>query len=62
MSSPPSTAQRVVTLQTDVRTLDFDSDGRLQTADGQLTLIPYYAWCHRGRGQMRVWLPQDVNF
>ena len=25
------------------------------TADGPLTLIPYYAWAHRGRGEMNVW-------
>ena len=24
--------------------------------DGSLTLIPYYAWCHRGSGAMEVWL------
>jgi hypothetical protein len=23
-----------------------------------LTLIPYYAWCHRGKGNMRVWIPE----
>ena len=23
-----------------------------------LTLIPYYAWCHRGANEMRVWLPR----
>ena len=22
-----------------------------------VTLIPYYAWCHRGPGEMRVWFP-----
>ena len=26
--------------------------------DSPLTLIPYYAWCHRGSGRMRVWLPE----
>lgn len=26
--------------------------------DQPLTLIPYYAWCHRGAEKMRVWLPQ----
>ncbi|MBR1499455.1 MAG: glycoside hydrolase family 127 protein [Bacteroidaceae bacterium] len=26
--------------------------------DQPLTLIPYYAWCHRGAGRMRVWLPE----
>lgn len=24
-----------------------------------LTLIPYYAWCHRGPNEMAVWLPED---
>ncbi len=24
-----------------------------------LTLIPYYAWCHRGANEMAVWLPAD---
>ena len=29
----------------------------LVAEDQPLTLIPYYAWCHRGAGKMRVWLP-----
>lgn len=35
-----------------------NADGHLTaiTGDG-MTLIPYYAWCHRGPGQMAVWLP-----
>lgn len=24
-----------------------------------LTFIPYYAWCHRGPNEMRVWLPSN---
>jgi len=24
-----------------------------------LTLIPYYAWCHRGPNEMRVWFPTE---
>jgi hypothetical protein len=51
----------VVTLATDAQTLSFDKQGRLQTADVRLTLIPYYAWCHRGSGKMRVWLSQDLS-
>src|SRR5574344_1954433 len=51
----------VVTLQTDVQTLNFSQQGRLTTQDRTLTLIPYYAWCHRGTGQMRVWLAQDLR-
>jgi hypothetical protein len=51
----------VVTLKTDAQTLDFNKQGKLTVKDQTLTLIPYYAWCHRGSGKMRVWLPQDLN-
>ena len=51
----------IQTLTTNAQTLSFDKQGRLQTQDQTLTLIPYYAWCHRGSGKMRVWLPQDLN-
>ena len=51
----------VVTLITDAQTLNFNKQGKLETSDQTLTLIPYYAWCHRGSGKMRVWLPQDLN-
>lgn len=51
----------VVTLTTDAQTLDFNKQGKLTTKDQKLTLIPYYAWCHRGSGKMRVWLPQDLK-
>ena len=40
------------------RTLEYDESGRLVTKDHTLTLIPYYAWAHRGAGNMAVWLPQ----
>jgi len=26
-----------------------------------LTCIPYYAWCHRGNGEMRVWFPAQSS-
>lgn len=29
--------------------------------DGTITLIPYYAWAHRGKGPMTVWLPKKVE-
>ena len=51
----------VQTLITDAQTLDFNKQGKLAVHDQTLTLIPYYAWCHRGSGKMRVWLPQDLN-
>ena len=32
---------------------------RTLVTEDRLTLIPYYAWCHRGGGKMRVWLPEE---
>lgn len=29
--------------------------------DVELTLIPYYAWVHRGESDMDVWLPIDSS-
>jgi DUF1680 family protein len=26
-----------------------------------LTCIPYYAWCHRGANEMRVWFPTQAQ-
>ena len=51
----------VVTLTTEAQALDFNKQGKLTVKDQELTLIPYFAWCHRGSGKMRVWLPQDLK-
>ena len=52
---------RMKTLTTDAQCLMFDDNGRLSAKDVRITLIPYYAWAHRGNGDMKVWLPQDLN-
>lgn len=44
-------------ITTEVQALGFDAAGKLATRDVTLTLIPYYAWAHRGEGKMDVWLP-----
>lgn len=48
-------------IKTAAQTLNYDASGRLTVKDVTLTLIPYYAWAHRGKGEMAVWLPQEVN-
>lgn len=35
------------------------ADGAIATSPVELTLVPYYAWCHRGPTEMAVWLPTD---
>lgn len=32
------------------------ADGKLTATPTRITLIPYYAWCHRGPGRMQVWM------
>ena len=50
----------IIALITDAQSLNYDEQGKLTTKNQRITLIPYYAWCQRGSGKMRVWLPQDI--
>ena len=43
------------------RVLSFDANGRLQSQDAALKLIPYFAWAHRGPGNMMVWIPNEIE-
>ena len=49
-------------ITTQAQSLSYGADGKLHATDRTLTLIPYYAWDHRGQnGGMDVWLPIDVR-
>ncbi len=48
-------------IETDVQKVSYTSDGRMQTSDAKLKLIPYYAWANRGQGKMSVWLPYEAG-
>ena len=42
--------------------LKFDADGKTpKRVDHEFTAIPYYAWAHRGQGEMMVWLARDES-
>ena len=51
----------VKAIQVDGQAVDTDSKGTLTTKAAQLTMIPYYAWNHRGIGLMEVWMPQSIS-
>ncbi|MBR6962013.1 MAG: glycoside hydrolase family 127 protein [Prevotella sp.] len=36
--------------------LGYDANGRITVSDATISLIPYYAWNHRGAGKMQVWI------
>ncbi len=48
-------------IKTEAQVLSYDASGKLAVKDVKLTLIPYYAWAHRGEGRMDVWLPIEVG-
>jgi uncharacterized protein len=48
----------VTTLRGRARAVDRQDDGTITESSMDLTLIPYYAWCHRGANEMQVWIPR----
>lgn len=57
----PDLLYGVRTIRTDAQALSYNAAGKLAVKDVKLTLIPYYAWAHRGEGNMAVWLPMEVG-
>ena len=51
----------VKAIQTSSQVLDQAADGTVSVKNQKLTLIPYYAWNHRGANQMNVWFYQNLN-
>jgi len=51
----------IVTLRARALAYSQDSRGKVIAKDAELTAIPYYAWSHRGRGEMAVWLARDKS-
>ena len=46
----------IVRLSMDAEALSYDDNMKITRRNVALNLIPYYAWAHRGRGNMEVWL------
>jgi DUF1680 family protein len=38
-----------------------DSKGRIAKSNQEVFAIPYYAWAHRGKGEMAVWLAREAS-
>lgn len=48
-------------LKTGAQILSYTPEGKIEVKDVKLTLIPYYAWAHRGSGEMAVWFPDELS-
>ncbi|MDO4160173.1 MAG: glycoside hydrolase family 127 protein [Prevotellaceae bacterium] len=57
----PELINGIIQLKAEGQVLEYDNDGKITAKDATLTLIPYYAWNHRGVGKMLVWLNNGVE-
>jgi DUF1680 family protein len=61
VENKPELLYGIQTIRTGAQALSYNGEGKLQVKDVTLTMIPYYAWAHRGSGDMAVWLPIDLK-
>jgi DUF1680 family protein len=61
VENTPELLYGIQTIRTGAQALSYNGEGKLQVKDVTLNMIPYYAWAHRGSGDMAVWLPVDLN-
>jgi hypothetical protein len=58
----PDLLNGVEVLHAEVPVIRIDPNGQQVTTTKQrFTAIPYYAWANRGKGEMTIWFPQQIN-
>lgn len=57
----PELLHGITQLKTAAQVLSYNATGKIEAKDVNLTVIPYYAWAHRGNGEMAVWLPDELS-
>ena len=58
----PDLLNGVMTLKANVPVINISGDGKaISTTQNAFTAIPYYAWAHRGKGEMTVWFPTKIR-
>jgi uncharacterized protein len=65
-SSPLETATAsilggVTLIKSDGKSVSRDGGNSVKSNPAKVTLIPYYAWAHRGAGEMMVWIPERAE-
>lgn len=57
----PDMLNGVTILKGEVSAIHVESDTDVSTGKQPFVAIPYYAWAHRGKGEMIVWFPTKVK-
>ena len=48
-------------IEGEVNALTIDNEQRVSTVKQPFLAIPYYAWAHRGKGEMTIWFPTKIT-
>jgi hypothetical protein len=57
----PDLLKGLYVVTTDGKSVERVLPSDTKTMDAAVTLIPYYAWAHRGEGEMMVWIPEKAG-
>ena len=58
----PGLLNGVVVVKSNVPAVVVNRDGNgVSTVSEEFTAIPYYAWAHRGKGEMMLWFPKQIK-
>lgn len=61
VENKPELLYGLTMIHTDAQILSYNNAGKIEVKDVKLNMIPYYAWAHRGSGEMTVWLSNDLS-
>ena len=58
----PGLLNGVTVINATTPVVEISEDGlQVSTTQKNVTLIPYYAWANRGKGEMIIWFPTKVK-
>jgi len=58
----PDLLKGIVVVKSNVPVVVVNNDGNtVSTVNREFMAIPYYAWAHRGKGEMMIWFPTKVK-
>lgn len=58
----PAMLNGVTILKSEVPAIQISKEQKVSTVNQPFVAIPYYAWAHRGKGEMMIWFPARVKY
>lgn len=57
----PAMLNGITVLKSEVPAIVINNEKSISTVNQSFIAIPYYAWAHRGKGEMMIWFPTGVK-